>query len=126
MKVFIPLTLALALGVAINAQADCVYPRAPDTPPDGNTATKDQMIAAKHDFDRYNGEMNTYLDCIKLETDAVTPKDPSKLTADEKKKNAEQQKILAQKNNAAVDELQAVVGKFNEQLKIFKARQQKS
>jgi hypothetical protein len=125
MKVFTPLTLAFALAVAGHAQADCIYPHAPDAPPDGNTATKDQMIAAKHDFDRYNGEMNTYLDCIKLETDAVTPKDPSKLTADEKKKVIEQQKVLAQKNNAAVDELQAVVGKFNEQLKIFKARQQK-
>jgi hypothetical protein len=126
MKVSIPLTLALVLGVAIHAQADCVYPKAPDAPPDGNTATRDQMISAKHDFDRYNGEMNTYLDCLKLETDAATPKDPSKLTADEKKKAVEQQKILAQKNNAAVDELQAAVGKFNEQLKIFKARQQKS
>jgi hypothetical protein len=30
---------------------------------------------------------------------------------------------LVQKNNAAVDELQAVVGRFNEQLKIFKAKQ---
>jgi hypothetical protein len=27
-----------------------------------------------------------------------------------------------QKNNAAVDELQAVVGRFNEQLKIYKAK----
>jgi hypothetical protein len=122
MKALIPLTLAFALGAAVNAQADCVYPKSPDTPPDGNTATRDQMIAAKHDFDRYNGEMNTYLDCLKLETDAATPKDPAKLTADEKKKAVEQQKILAQKNNAAVDELQANVGKFNEQLKIFKAR----
>jgi hypothetical protein len=124
MKVSIPLTLAFALALAAHAQADCIYPKSPDAPPDGNTATKDQMIAAKHDFDRYNGEMNTYLDCLKLETDAATPKDPSKLTADEKKQAIEQQKVLAQKNNAAVDELQAVVGKFNAQLKIFKARQQ--
>jgi len=123
MKALIPLTLAFALGAAVHAQAACVYPRPPDAPPDGNTATRDQMIAAKHDFDRYNGEMNVYLDCLKLETDAAMPKDPSKLTSDEKKKAEEQQKILAQKNNAAVDELQAVVGKFNEQLKIFKARQ---
>jgi hypothetical protein len=126
MKALLPLTLAIALGTAVHAHADCVYPKSPDAPPDGNTATKDQMIAAKHDFDRYNGEMNTYLDCIKLESDTAIPKDPSKLTPDEKKKAAEQQKILAQKNNAAVDELQAVVGRFNEQLKIFKARQQKS
>jgi len=123
MKALIPLTLAFALGTAVHAQAACVYPHAPEPPPDGNTATRDQMIAAKHDFDRFNGEMNVYLDCLKLESDTAMPKDPSKLTADEKKKADEQQKILAQKNNAAVDDLQAVVGRFNEQLKIFKAKQ---
>ena len=121
MKAWIPLTLVLALGTAASAQADCTYPRAPEAPPDGNTATKDQMIAAKHDFDRYNGEMNSYLDCLKLEMDAAAPKDPTKLTPDEKKKADEQQKVLVQKNNAAVDELQANVGRFNEQLKIYKA-----
>ena len=122
MKAWIPLTLVFALGTAVSAQADCTYPRAPEAPPDGNTATKDQMISAKHDFDRYNGEMNSYLDCLKLEIDAAAPKDPAKLTPDEKKKAEAQQKILVQKNNAAVDELQAVVGRFNEQLKIFKAK----
>ena len=123
MKAWIPLTLVFALGSAAHANATCTYPRAPDAPPDGNTATKDQMLAAKHDFDRYNGEMNAYLDCLKLEMDAAVPKDPSKMSADEKKKAAEQQNVLVQKNNAAVDELQAVVGRFNEQLKIFKAKQ---
>ena len=118
MKAWIPLTLVFALGSAAHANATCTYPRAPDAPPDGNTATKDQMIAAKHDFDRYNGEMNSYLDCLKLEMDAAAPKDPKKPTADEKKQAA----ILVQKNNAAVDELQAVVGRFNEQLKIYKAK----
>jgi hypothetical protein len=82
------------------------------------------MIAAKHDFDRYNTEMNAYLDCLKLEMDSASPKDPSKLTADEKKKAAEQEKILVQKNNAAVDELQANVGRFNDQLKAYKAAHQ--
>ena len=123
MKAWIPLTLVFALGSSVYAQATCTYPRAPDAPPDGNTATKDQMIAAKHDFDRYNGEMNSYLDCLKREMDAATPKDPKKLTPDEKKKADDQQKVLVQKNNAAVDELQAVVGRFNEQLKLFKAKQ---
>ncbi|HWG69568.1 MAG TPA: hypothetical protein VN692_09150 [Steroidobacteraceae bacterium] len=122
MKAWIPLTLVLALGTALSAQADCTYPKAPEAPPDGNTATKDQMISAKHDFDRYNGEMNSYLDCLKLEIDAAAPKDPTKLTPEEKKKADAQQKVLVQKNNAAVDELQAVVGRFNEQLKIFKAK----
>jgi hypothetical protein len=126
MKAWKPLTLVLALGNAAHAHATCTYPRAPDAVPDGNTATKDQMIAAKHDFDRYNGEMNSYLDCLKLEMDAATPKDPKKLSPEEKKQADDQQKILVQKNNAAVDELQAVVGRFNEQLKIYKAKAAKS
>jgi hypothetical protein len=122
MKAWIPLTLVFAIGSAAHAQATCTYPRAPDAAVDGNTATKEQMVAAKNDVSRYTTEMNAYLDCIKLEIDAVTPKDPTKLSADEKKKIDDQQKILTQKNNAAVDELQAVVGRFNEQLKIYKAK----
>jgi hypothetical protein len=55
----------------------------------------------------------------------AAPKDTSKMTADEKRKADQDQKIRVQKHNAAVDELQAVVGKFNEQLKIFKAKQGK-
>jgi hypothetical protein len=125
MKPWLPLTLLFALGSAAHSQASCSYPRAPDAPPDGATATKDQMIAAKHDFDRYNSDMNAYLDCIKLEIDSSVPKDVSKLSPDEKKKADEHQKVLAQKNNAAVDELQANVGRFNEQLKIFKAKNSK-
>jgi len=122
MKAWTPLTLVLALGAAAHARATCSYPQAPAPPPDGATATKEQMVEAAHDFKRYNSEMNAYLDCIKLERDTVTPKDPKKLSSDERKAAEEQQKILDQKNNAAVDELTAAVGHFNEQLKIFKAR----
>ena len=122
MKAWIPFALMLALGLAAHAQATCTYPPSPAAPPDGNTATRDQMIAAKHDFDSYNTEMNAYLDCIKLEMDSAVPKDVSKLSTDEKKRAEEHQKMLTQKNNAAVDELQANVGRFNEQLKIYKAK----
>ena len=108
MKAWIPFALMLALGLAAHAQATCTYPP-----------------SAKHDFDSYNTEMNAYLDCIKLEIDSATPKDPSKLSPDEKKKADQALKILAQKNNAAVDELQAVVGRFNEQLRAFKAKNPK-
>ena len=122
MKAWIPLTLVFALGSAAHAQATCTYPRAPDAIPDGNTASKEEMIAAKNEVQRYNTEMNAYLDCIKLEIGAATPKDPSKLSKDDKAKAEQQEKVLTQKNNAAVDELQAVVGRFNEQLKAYKAK----
>jgi hypothetical protein len=120
MKAWIPLTLILALGAAATAQADCTYPRAPDKIPDGATASKDEMVAAKNDVSRYNNEMNAYLDCIKLEIQAI-PKDP-KMSKDDKAKADAQEKLLDQKNNAAVDELQSVATRFNEQLRIWKAK----
>jgi hypothetical protein len=122
MKAWLPLTLAIALGSAAHAES-CVYPAAPVPAPDGATATLDQMKAANKDYGRYNTEMNVYLDCLKAEIDAATPKDPSKLTPDQKKAADEKLKYLDQKNNAAVDELQSTIGRFNEQLKIFKAKQ---
>ena len=122
MKAWIPLSLVFALGFAAHARADCSYPKSPDAPPDGSTATKDQMVAAAKDFKTYNSDMNAYLDCLQLEI-AAAPKDPSKLTKDEQAKVKQQQAILTQKHNAAVDELQAVVGRFNEQLRIYKAKQ---
>jgi len=122
MKAWLSLTLAIALGSAAHAQS-CVYPAAPVPPPDGATATLDEMKAANKDYGRYNTEMNVYLDCIKAEIDATTPKDPAKLSTDQKKAIDDKLKYLNQKNNAAVDELQSTVGRFNEQLKIFKAKQ---
>jgi len=128
MKSWKSLIITLSAGAVFSAplaHADCTYPKAPDAAPDGNTATLEQMISAKKGFDQYNTDMNKYLDCIKLEMDAATPADPSKVTPEEKKKIDEQQKMLVQKNNAAVDELQAVVARFNEQLKVFKAKNKK-
>jgi hypothetical protein len=120
MKAWIPLSLSLALSSAALADTNCTYPAAPAAVPDGATATKDQMVAAKNDTARYNTDMNLYLDCLKAAQDKLVPADPSKLTPDQKKKVDDQIKILVAKNNSAVDELQAVVGKFNDQLKAYK------
>ena len=124
MKVSIPLTLAFALAVAAQAQADCVYPKAPGTPPDGNTATKDEMIAAQKLVKAYNEDIKTYTDCLKSENaDAMKAdgKKPEKerMTKDQKD---ELDKVVVQKNNAAVDEAQAVTDRFNEQIRAFNAK----
>jgi hypothetical protein len=121
MKAWIPLTLVFTIGFTAHAWADCSKPSSPDAPPDGNTATKDEMVAAAQNFKTYNTDMNAYLACLKVEMDSA-PKDVTKLTAKEKQELAQQQNALAAKNNAAVDELQANVGKFNEQLRIYKAK----
>jgi hypothetical protein len=121
MKAWIPLSLGLVLSsAALAADPNCTYP-APAAPvPNGATATKEEMVAAKNDTARYNTEMNVYLDCLKTAQDKLMPADVSKLTPDQKKKIDAEIKAIVAKNNSAVDELQAVVGHFNDQLKAYK------
>jgi hypothetical protein len=111
------------------AQAACVYPKAPTNIPDGSTATKEQMVAAKQDFTKYNDEMTAYLNCIKLESDDKLQEMSKEQPATEEEKKALEAKKLeferqqTEKHNAAVDEVSAVVERFNEQVRAYKKKQ---
>jgi hypothetical protein len=111
--------LALAGLLGAPAYAACSYPKAPDKIPDGNTATLEEMLGAKKSVDAYNKEMEGYLSCIKLEHDEAMAHDAATLTEDQKK---DLEKRQIQKNNAAVDELEQVAARLNEQIRIFKAK----
>jgi hypothetical protein len=111
----------LAAALSTSAWADCSYPRAPGKFPNGATSTRDEMVAAKKLVDKYNLEMNDYLTCIKTEHDAAAAKNPAQ--AEEQKQQLAAR--YTQKNDAAVDELQEVAGRFNEQLRAFKAKSAK-
>jgi hypothetical protein len=117
--------LALALGLPA-AAADCVYPRAPATMPDGATATLDEMKAAKKQYDQYNSDMTVYLDCVRAEHEASKPKVEDGMSEADKK--AVQKRIddsegrFVAKNDSAVDELQAIMDRFNEQIRTFNAK----
>ena len=117
-KKLLPLFAIFSMGFGAVAYADCSYPRAPDRMPDGNTASLDDMKAAKGQVDKYNKDMEAYLSCIKLEHDDAVAKGAS-LSEDQKKQMAQ---MYAQKNDAAVDELQAVAGRFNEQVRAYKQK----
>jgi hypothetical protein len=108
--------VAIAL-VASPVHAACTYPTAPAKIPDGATATLAEMVAAQKAVKQFDEQINAYTACIKLEEDAQLKGD--KLTAEQKKAIEAQQ---AQKNNAAVDEDQALADRFNEQIRIFKAK----
>jgi hypothetical protein len=110
------------------AHAACSYPKAPTNIPDGATATKEQMVAAKQEFTKYNDDMTAYLNCIKLESDeglaAMQKETP---TTDEDKKalevkKAEFERQQTEKHNAAVDEVTAAVERFNEQVRAYKKK----
>ena len=110
--------VAIAL-LAAPVHAACSYPTAPTKIPDGATATLAEMVAAQKAVKQFDEQINAYTACIKLEEDAQLSKGGDKLTP-EQKKSIEQQQAL--KNNAAVDEDQAVADRLNEQIRIFKAK----
>jgi hypothetical protein len=113
--------LTLLAGIA---KAACTYPPAPDKMPDGNTATKEEMLAAKQAVSKYNDDITAYQNCIKLETDdSIAELQKNAKTDEEKKavetKKAEMDRKLVERNNAALDEVTAVVEQFNEQLRAY-------
>jgi hypothetical protein len=113
-----------ALAVAAQASAaGCTYPKAPDNIPDGTTASKEEMIAGMKSMRAYNDLIKQYTDCLKSEHDEQVGKLDPNLAADKKAaQTTELDKVLAQKNDAAVDEAQTVTTRFNDQIKAYNAK----
>lgn len=108
------LAAALALGVAsLSVQADCPYPKAPATIPNGATASEAEMVAAMQAFKAYNDEVSAFGNCLEDET-----KDRAVGTA----QLMQLKTMQAKKHNAALAELQEKARLFNEQVRIFKAK----
>lgn len=107
------------------AHSACDYPKERPDLPDGATASSGQMNAAKRQVSIYNDEITAYLDCVKRAHDeslaalqkegAVT--EDEKIALEVKKTDVEHQR--AEKHNAAVDDVTAVVENFNEQVRRY-------
>jgi len=113
------LAMAFAAAAAAPVYADCPYPQAPAKIPDGATATLEEMVAGQKAVGAYQKAINDYTGCIDKELDDALNKGGDKLKPEQK---ADMQRVEAQKHNAAVDQLQAVADRFNEQVKVYKAR----
>jgi len=112
----------LAVAVALSSgpvYAACTYPKAPDSTPDGNTATLEEMVAAQKAVKAFDQEIVAYTNCIKLEHDGTIAKAGEKMTPEQKE---EMSRVQVQKHNAAVEESEAVATRFNEQVKVYKAK----
>ena len=110
----------LACLAAGSAKATCIYPRAPEHIPDGNTAAFEEMAAAQKAVKQFDEDVTAYNACLDMEMLSYEQSgqfDPKRLL--------ELRAMQAKKNNAAVDEVQAIADRFNEQLRIFNARNKK-
>ena len=115
--------LALGLLLATAANAECTYPKEPSNMPDGATATQDQMVEGMKAVKEYNNQVTTYLSCLDEEMNARVEAAGPDAPADQ----IEQIKAIhTKRHNAAVEELEAHAARFNEQVKVYKAREKKS
>jgi hypothetical protein len=111
--------LALGLLMAAAANAECTYPKEPANVPDGATATQDQMVEGMKAVKEYNTQVTNYLSCLEQEMNARVEAAGPDAPADQ----IEQIKAIHNKrHNAAVDALEQQAARFNEQVKVFKAR----
>ena len=123
MKAAYPLALLIAFAGS-NAYAACIYPDAPKDVPRGKTATLEQMVAAQEAIKSFDLAIGDYTACLQAESDAEIAR-LEQSESDAKKKEARKKKltqVLLKKQNAAVEADKALAARFNEQLRIFKAR----
>ncbi|HET7201907.1 MAG TPA: hypothetical protein VFI92_00935 [Steroidobacteraceae bacterium] len=111
------------LAMCAAAEAACVYPQSPQALPNGNSATKEEMLAAQGLVKEYvSSVQETYLPCLEKEkADATAALD--NMDPDYTAKKTSIDAIHAKKHNAALDELQAFVDRWNTEKKAYTDKQ---
>lgn len=109
----LPLMACAALAFAVSAHAECPFPKAPTSIPDGKTASEPEMIAAMNAFKAYNEEVVAFGTCLD---------DEAKNSGASGSQLMALKTMKSKKISAAQDELQTKAKLFNEQVRIFKSR----
>ena len=92
--------------MSLPAFADCTLPPPPSKIPNGSTASEQEMVSAMNTLKEYNGDVDVYLKCLDYEV----------------KQNRMAASVRDVKNNSAVSQLQTIADKFNQQVRVFKAK----
>lgn len=117
MKFLLPLSLVATL-LAAPAFADCTAPNNEVKIPNGNKATKEEMLAAQHAIKDNDAAVKVYADCLKSEQEAKIAAGGNQMKDEAKQKiNAE----YANRQNAEVEKLQKLADQFNVELRAYKA-----
>ena len=95
----------------------CDYPQRVKIP-NGATATKDEMIDGQRAVKDYMASMDEYLACIdKEEKDTLATM--SEISDEEREVRAA---ALVKTHNAAVEEMELIAARFNEEVRAYKAK----
>ena len=97
--------------------------RSEPAPDPSATATQDEMVGGMKAIKEYNSAVTTYLSCLETEMNTRIEAAGPEAPADQ----VEQIKAIhTKRHNAAVEALEQQAARFNEQVKVFKARDKKS
>ena len=106
--------------IASSAFADCAKPPDPAAPPDGTSASKAQMVAAQQTMKAYDAGITAYTKCVDAAAGHVITQYARVASA------AEINSVRAldiKVHNDAVDQDTRLVAGFNQQLRIFLAKE---
>jgi len=109
-------TAAVLLSLSLPALA-CDYPESAEIP-NGSTATREEMLAGQQAVRDYIAAMEEYLACIDEEEQATLETLPD--ISDEERVNRE--RALTMKHNAAVEEMELIAARFNEEVRVYRAQ----
>jgi len=119
MKVLLP-ALLIAAAMASPAHAACTAPTNEVKIPNGNTATMDEMLAAKKAIQENNAVVETYTQCLKAEQEAKLAAGGPDMKDEAKVKISTE---YANLQNIEVEKLQKLADQFNVEVRAFKAKQ---
>ena len=98
--------------------AACTLPRTPSPAPDGATASKEQMLAARRGASEFDTAITAYTQCVKNVEQHLHDIHEFSATADMQ----QVAKLAVDKHNAAIERDQKVASQVNEEIRKFKAR----
>ena len=115
----IKIVIGSLLLIAAPMSFACDYPEKPSIP-DGSTASKEELIAAKDGVATYLAGVDDYLTCIETaEKEAVAA-----LESTDTEELARRDQMLSSKFDAANDEKALVGEEFNQQVRAYNAARQ--
>lgn len=112
-KIFVASVLVFSASLAIA----CDYPERPAIP-DGATAGKDELLAAKDAIQAYMANVDTYLQCIESEETAAI----AELDNPSPEELQRRDDILNKKFDAANEEKVLLGEQFNQQIRAYNAK----
>ena len=121
MKKITQSALGALLIFASTTAFSCDYPARPFIP-DGATASKEELLAAKNGVQEFLASVDEYLKCVELEDQAASAK-ADNATPEQQK---DLSKSLDRKFDAANEEKEMVGEQFNQQVRAYNAKRKQS